>query len=230
MSREHHHEGHLQSSDTIKDIVIGMADGLTVPFALAAGLSGAVASNGIILTAGVAEIVAGSIAMGLGGYLAGQTEVHHYQSELEREYWEVEHKRDIEIQEVHDIFLEMGLTDTTAHLATQELIQDKDKWVDFMMKNELGMEKPDERRAAKSAFNIGASYIVGGIIPLTAYIFTQTPHEGLIYSALMTLVCLFIFGYYRSKMTGQPLLAGAIKTTIIGAIAAGTAYLIAMIL
>jgi vacuolar iron transporter family protein len=223
----HHHEEHLESSDFIKDVVIGISDGLTVPFALAAGLSSAVDSNALIITAGIAEIAAGAIAMGLGGYLSGQTELHHYQAELQREYWEIEHKREFEIKEVKDIFLEMGLSETVAESATQELIQDDKKWVDFMMKHELGMDEPDEKRASKSAFNIGISYVAGGIIPLASYFFTATPNEGLFYSAIMTLVCLFVFGYYRSKMTGQPLLEGAFKTTIIGAIAAATAYFVA---
>lgn len=224
----HHHEEHLGSSEIIKDVVIGMADGLTVPFALAAGLSGAVSDNHLIIIAGIAEIAAGAIAMGLGGYLSGQTELHHYQSELKREYWEIEHKRDWEIKEVKDIFLEMGLSETVADEATSELIKDDKKWVDFMMRHELGLEEPDERRASKSAFNIGISYIIGGIIPLAAYFLTDTPHQGLLYSSIITLICLFIFGYYRSKMTGQPLLEGATKTMIIGAIAAATAYVVAM--
>jgi vacuolar iron transporter family protein len=223
----HHHEEHLESSETLKDIVIGMSDGLTVPFALAAGLSGAVDNNAIILTAGIAEIAAGAIAMGLGGYLSGQTEVHHYEAELKREYWEIEYKRDWEIKEVKDIFLEMGLSEKVAEEATQELILDKDKWVEFMMKHELGLEKPDEKRASQSAINIGLSYIVGGTIPLTAYWFTKTPTEGLTYSTVITLLCLFVFGFYRSKMTGQPLLSGAIKTMLIGAIAAAAAFCIA---
>jgi VIT1/CCC1 family predicted Fe2+/Mn2+ transporter len=223
----HHHEEHLESSDIIKDVVIGMSDGLTVPFALAAGLSGAVTDNDLIVVAGIAEIAAGAIAMGLGGYLSGQTELHHYQSELKREYWEIEHKRDWEIKEVKDIFLEMGLSEAVAEEATAELIKDDKKWVEFMMRHELGLEEPDEKRASKSAFNIGISYIIGGIIPLTAYFLTDTPHEGLLYSSAITLVCLFVFGYYRSKMTGQPLWEGATKTMIIGAIAAATAYLVA---
>ena len=223
----HHHEEHLESSDIIKDVVIGMSDGLTVPFALAAGLSGAVTDNHLIIVAGIAEIAAGAIAMGLGGYLSGQTELHHYQSELKREYWEIEHKRDWEIKEVKDIFLEMGLSEAVADEATAELIKDDKKWVDFMMRHELGLEEPDEKRATKSAFNIGISYIIGGIIPLTAYFLTESPHEGLLYSSAITLVCLFVFGYYRSKMTGQPLWEGAVKTMIIGAIAAATAYVVA---
>jgi vacuolar iron transporter family protein len=222
-----HAENHLQSSETLQDIVIGLSDGLTVPFALAAGLSGALNNNAIILTAGFAEIAAGSIAMGLGGYLSGQTAVHYYESELKNEYWEIEHKREVEIQEVHDIFMDMGLSAAVADAATQELIKDNDKWVAFMMKHELGLEKPDEKRAAKSAFNIGFSYIVGGTIPLLAYFFTETPDRGLFYSSIITLFCLFLFGYYRSKMTGQPLLSGALKTMAIGATAAAVAYFIA---
>jgi vacuolar iron transporter family protein len=156
----HHHphkEEHFTSSDLVKDIVIGMADGLTVPFALAAGLSGAVSSNGLIITAGIAEIVAGSIAMGLGGYLAGKTEVEHYASELKREYDEVERVPEREMQEVKDVFKEYGISPKLQDELANEISKDKDKWVDFMMKYELGMEKPDPKRAGRSAFNIGAS-------------------------------------------------------------------------
>ena len=227
MTHHHHEEEHLQSSDFLKDIVIGMSDGLTVPFALAAGLSGAVASNSIVITAGIAEIAAGSIAMGLGGFLSGLTEVNHYKAELKREYWEIEHKREVEIHEVREIFMEMGLSEKVADNATEELIRDEDKWVNFMMRHELGLEKPDEKRATKSAFNIGLSYVVGGVIPLTAYFFTKTPPDGLFYSTIITLICLFIFGFYKSKMTEQPLILGALKTTAIGAIAAAAAYFIA---
>jgi vacuolar iron transporter family protein len=222
----HHHEEHLESSAFLKDIVIGLSDGLTVPFALAAGISGAGISNHLILTTGLAEIAAGSIAMGLGGFLSGQTEVQHYQKELEREYWEIEHKREVEIKEVKDIFMEMGLSERVAEEATSELIKDDDKWVDFMMKHELGLEKPDESRATKSAFNIGFSYVIGGIIPLLAYYFTDSPKTGLYYSTVITLICLFIFGAYRSKMTGQPIFIGALKTMAIGATAAAAAYFI----
>lgn len=226
----HHEEQHLVSSDFLKDIVIGLSDGLTVPFALAAGLSGTLHSNGLIVTAGIAEIVAGSIAMGLGGYLSGQTEVHHYQAELKREYWEIEHKRAVEIQEVKDAFREMGLSEAVADAATNELVKDDKKWVDFMMKYELGLDEPDPKRATKSAFNIGSAYIVGGLVPLMGYIFTNTPLQGLKISTIITLVCLCLFGYYRSKMTGQPLLEGALKTMAIGAIAAGSAFYIAELL
>src|SRR5215213_222722 len=165
----HHPEEHLQSSDFLRDIVLGMSDGLTVPFALAAGLSGAVDSTAIIIIAGIAEIAAGSIAMGLGGYLAGKTEQDHYQSEMKREYYEVDHLRHREIEETKDFFANIGLSEDLQAKATEEIAKDRDKWVSFMMKYELGLEPPDPRRATKSAFNIGVSYIVGGLVPLSPY-------------------------------------------------------------
>src|SRR6201984_2356088 len=167
----HHEEQHLKSSDLLRDVVIGMSDGLTVPFALAAGLSGAVDSTHIIVIAGIAEIAAGSIAMGLGGYLAGKTEQDHYTSEVKREYYEVENLRHREIEETKEFFANIGLSPQLQEQATLEIAQDKDRWVDFMMKYELGLEKPDPKRATKSAVNIGLSYIVGGIIPLSPYFF-----------------------------------------------------------
>lgn len=222
-----HKEEHLRSSDFITDIVIGMSDGLTVPFALAAGLSGAVQSNTVVITAGIAEIVAGSIAMGLGGYLAGKTEQDHYQSELAREYEEIEEIPEKEKEEVRIVFAEYGLNRQTQILIADEMAKDKDKWVDFMMKYELGLEKPDVNRARNSAATIGISYIIGGLIPLTAYFFTATPYQGLLISALLTVICLFIFGWFKSKVTGQPLFKGALKVTIIGILAATAAFLVA---
>jgi vacuolar iron transporter family protein len=222
-----HKEEHLRSSDFITDMVIGMSDGLTVPFALAAGLSGAVNSNTVVITAGIAEIVAGSIAMGLGGYLAGKTEQEHYQSELRREYEEVEVVPEKEREEVKLIFAEYGLNELTQDAIVAELAKDKNKWVDFMMKYELGLEKPDVNRARNSAVTIGVSYIIGGLIPLSAYFFAHTPYEGLMFSALLTIICLFVFGYFKSKVTGQPPLKGAIKVTLIGITAAAAAFLVA---
>lgn len=222
-----HHEQHLQSSDFITDIVIGMSDGLTVPFALAAGLSGAVSSNDIIATAGIAEIVAGSIAMGLGGYLAGRTEIEHYDAELKREYDEVERVPEREKQEVKEVFAEYGLSPHLQDEIANELAKDKDKWVHFMMKFELGLEKPDVNRASKSAATIGLAYIVGGLIPLSPYFFSETPADGLKYSCIATLICLFVFGFFKSKVTGQPPLWGAIKVTAIGAVAAAAAFFVA---
>jgi VIT1/CCC1 family predicted Fe2+/Mn2+ transporter len=222
-----HNEEHVTSSDFIKDIVIGVSDGLTVPFALAAGLSGAVDSSSLVVTAGMAEIVAGSIAMGLGGYLAGRTEIDHYDSEKRREYYEIEHLKQKELEETKEIFLSMGLTEATVNSAVEELSLDKDKWVHFMMKYELDLDQPNPKRARNSAITIGVSYILGGIIPLSPYFFVDTPKTGLLYSAVVTLISLFIFGYYKSKLTGQPLIVGAIKVMSIGAIAAATAFLVA---
>ncbi|TAL62971.1 MAG: iron transporter [Bacteroidetes bacterium] len=222
-----HEEKHLKSSAFITDAVIGMADGLTVPFALAAGLSGAVNSNAIIITAGVAEIVAGSIAMGLGGYLAGKTEVEHYQSELKREYDEVERLPEKEKEEVREVFANYGISKQSQEIIVEELAKNKHQWVNFMMKFELGLEEPHPNRARNSAATIGISYIVGGLIPLTAYFFTPTPFEGLIVSAGLTTLCLFVFGYFKSKVTGQPPVQGAIKVTLIGIAAAGAAFLVA---
>ncbi|MBS1500783.1 MAG: VIT1/CCC1 transporter family protein [Bacteroidetes bacterium] len=225
-----HNENHLKSSDMIQDIVIGMSDGLTVPFALAAGLSGAVQSSSIVVTAGIAEIVAGSIAMGLGGFLAGKTEADHYASELQREYDEVERVPDQEKLEVREVFAGFGLSDKLQHEIADEMAKDKDKWVDFMMRYELGLEKPQANRATRSAITIGISYVVGGTIPLSPYFFIADSREALLYSCAITIVCLFVFGYFKSKVTGQPPFAGALKVLIIGALAAAAAFVMAKLI
>lgn len=219
-----HHEQHLKSSDIIRDIVIGMSDGLTVPFALAAGLSGAVNASGIVVTAGLAEIIAGSIAMGLGGFLAGKTEQDHYRSELKREYDEVEHVPDQEKQEVMDVFAGFGLSEVLQKQIADEMAKDKDKWVDFMMRYELGLEEPQASAATRSAITIGLAYVVGGIIPLSPYFFIGSASTALSYSCIIALICLFIFGYFKSKVTGQPVWSGALKVTITGVLAAGAAF------
>lgn len=208
----------------LTDIVIGMSDGLTVPFALAAGLSGAVANSNIIVIAGIAEICAGSIAMGLGGYLAGKTEQDHYASEQRREYDEVENLRHREIAETKEFFANIGLSPELQDKATEEIAQDKDRWVDFMMKYELGLDKPDPKRATKSALNIGLSYIAGGIIPLSPYFFISDSVEALKISVAVTLLCLFVFGYFKSKVTGINPWLGAIRVMLIGAMAAAAAF------
>ena len=222
-----HEEKHLKSSAFLTDIVIGMSDGLTVPFALAAGLSGAVNNNNVVITAGIAEIVAGSIAMGLGGYLAGKTEQEHYEAEVKREYEEVETVPEKEKQEIRDVFAEYGMSVTSQNIIAEELSKDKHKWVDFMMRFELGLEKPHANRARNSAATIGFSYVVGGLIPLTAYFFTDTPQDGLMVSALLTTICLFVFGYFKSKVTGQPPFFGAVKVMMIGLAAAAAAFAVA---
>ena len=219
-----HEEEHLRNSDFLTDIVIGMSDGLTVPFALAAGLSGAVASTGIIVIAGIAEIAAGSIAMGLGGYLAGKTEQDHYNSEVKREYYEIENLRHLEIKETKEFFANIGLSEELQDRATEEISKDKNQWVNFMMKHELGLEKPDPKRATKSALNIGLSYVAGGLVPLSPYFFMNTPLAALKISVIVTLICLFIFGWFKSKMTGVAPFSGALKVMLIGAVAAAAAF------
>ncbi len=230
MKNPHQHtETHFQSSDLVTDIVIGMSDGLTVPFALAAGLSGA--GNGIttaiVITAGIAEIAAGSIAMGLGGYLAGKTEMEHYDSELKREYWEVDNLPEKEKEEVREVFEQMGLSTQAQELVVNEMVKDKDKWVEFMMRFELGLEKPDPKRARNSALNIGLSYIAGGLVPLTPYFFAATPAEGLKWSCAITILSLFVFGFFKARVTGQNPWKGAFKVMLIGSAAAAAAFTIA---
>jgi len=219
-----HIESHLKSSNLLRDVVIGMSDGLTVPFALAAGLSGVVDNSSIIVIAGIAEIAAGSIAMGLGGYLAGKTEQDHYRSEVKREYAEVENQRHKEIEETKEFFANIGLSTALQEQATAEIAQDKDRWVDFMMKYELGLEKPDPKRATKGALNIGLSYVAGGIIPLSPYFFISDSVEALKISVIATLICLFVFGYFKSKITGVNPFMGALKVMSIGAVAAAAAF------
>jgi VIT1/CCC1 family predicted Fe2+/Mn2+ transporter len=211
----------------LQDIVIGLSDGLTVPFALAAGLSGAVSSSALVITAGLAEIVAGSIAMGLGGYLAGRTELDHYQAELARERREVVEVPQVERQEVDDLLAEIGLSAETRARAVAELTADPKQWVRFMMKYELGLEEPDPRQAPKSALTISVAYALGGLIPLSAYFFMATPAEGLGWSAVITLVCLLIFGFFKSRLTGQPAVGGALKMAFVGALAAAAAFTVA---
>ena len=219
-----HIERHLKSTDFLRDIVIGMSDGLTVPFALAAGLSGAVSDSRIIIIAGIAEICAGSIAMGLGGYLSGKTEQDHYKSEIKREYDEVENLREVEIKETKEFFANIGLSPALQEQATEEIAKDKDRWVDFMMKYELGLEEPDPKRATKSALNIGLSYVVGGIIPLSPYFFISNSVEALEISVVATLACLFVFGFFKSKITGINPWLGALRVMAIGAMAAAAAF------
>lgn len=219
-----HKEQHLRNSDFLTDIVIGMSDGLTVPFALAAGLSGAAASTSIIVIAGIAEIAAGSIAMGLGGYLAGKTEQDHYKTELKREYNEVDTVPHKEKEEVKTFFANIGFSEELQQQAVEEISRDRDQWVAFMMKHELGLEKPDPRRATKSALNIGLSYAVGGLVPLSPYFFTTHPIDGLKISAVLTLIFLFVFGFFKSKITGVNPWAGAIRVMLIGALAASAAF------
>lgn len=222
-----HRETHFTGSEMVRDIVIGMSDGLTVPFALAAGLSGAVASGHVVLIAGIAEMAAGSIAMGLGGYLAARSEHESYISERAREEKEINEKHDAEIGEVRDVFQKYGLSGDALNAATQAITSNKGTWVDFMMKEELGLEEPDPKRALRSALTIGLAYIAGGVIPLTPYALNLTLSRALLLSVVLTLIALFVFGALKGRFTGSSVLKSAVQTMFVGAVASGAAFLIA---
>jgi VIT1/CCC1 family predicted Fe2+/Mn2+ transporter len=222
-----HSERHFQASDVVRDTVLGMSDGLTVPFALAAGLSGAVASTRLVVTAGLAEIAAGSIAMGLGGYLAARSEAEHYANEMRREQEEVVQKPGQEMAEVASVLQEYGLTAHEAAPVARALSTRPDAWVNFMMRFELGLDAPDPRRALSSAATIGGAYAVGGLIPLAPYFFMPDARSGLMMSAALTLLALLVFGYVKARFTGAQPIRSALQTAIVGAVAAAAAFLIA---
>jgi VIT1/CCC1 family predicted Fe2+/Mn2+ transporter len=226
-----HIEKHFTATATVRDIVIGMSDGLTVPFALAAGLSGAVASTGIVVTAGMAEIAAGSIAMGLGGYLAAKTDMEHYASEQAREQRETEEIPEKEAEEVAQVFRDYGLADEQITPVVTALRADRKRWIDFMMRFELGLEAPDPARARQSALTIALSYIAGGLIPLSPYILLHhSISTALWISMAVTLAALLVFGYVKARFTGLNPLRGAIQTALIGGLAAATAFAIARLI
>ena len=220
-------ELHNKNTSTVKDIIIGMSDGLTVPFALTAGLSGVLDTNHLIIVSGLAEITAGCISMGLGGFLAGQSEVEHYDSELKRECSEIESVPLLELKEVEDIFIEMGVEEPLSKQVALQVSKDKNRWADIMMKLELDIEKPAKNQAVKSASTIALSYLVGGFIPLFPYILFTDNKTGFNASCMVTILALIVFGYFKSKMTGQPLLKGTIKVAFTGMVAAGAAFLLA---
>ncbi len=227
MSPPPHIEKHFTAGELVRDIVIGMSDGLTVPFALAAGLTGAISQTHVIVTAGVAEIAAGSIAMGLGGYLAARGDAEHYAHELAREEAEIVAMPEAEAQEVTDIFKTYGLTDTESATVVESLRRRPRDWVAFMMRFELGLEAPEPGRAWKSALTIASAYIVGGVVPLSAYMLLTDAHRALQLSVIVTLVALAIFGGIKARFTGVPVLRGVLQTTLIGGLAATAAFLIA---
>lgn len=222
-----HVETHFTSGEVVRDVVIGMADGLTVPFALAAGLSGAVATTSIIVTAGFAEIVAGSIAMGLGGYLAGKSDVEHYDSEYKREIYEIDHMLEHEKDEVVEILENYGLTREESIPIVESLAARPKDFADFMMRFELGLEKPNPKRALQSGGTIGGAYIFGGLIPLAPYILFDEIYPALLWSISITVVALFVFGYIKGTFTGTKPLKSAVQTCLIGSVAAATAFLVA---
>ncbi len=230
MAEQQHRERHFMASDTVRDIVIGMSDGLTVPFAIAAGMSGASVAARIVITAGLAEIVAGSISMGLGGYLAGRTDVEHYDAEEHREVQETLDVPEVETQEVVDILRDFGLDEAQSASVVGALRKDRAKWVDFMMRFELGLERPDPRRAMQSALTIAGSYAVSGFIPLAPYVFMHSVSTALYVSVLVTLLALFVFGYVKGRVTGLSAFRSGWQTMLIGGVAAGTAFAVARVI
>ena len=227
MSSLIHTEKHFNASDSVRDVVIGMSDGLTVPFALSAGLTGAIAASSIVITAGFAEIAAGSIAMGLGGYLAAKSDNDHYISEKHREYLEVKDMEQVELDEVSEIFKNYGLSQIEIQPILKNFKSKPDKWVDFMMRFELGLEEPDPKRAYKSAATIAFSYIAGGLIPLSPYFFFSNVQKGLLFSAIVTMIALLCFGFIKGKFTGAKPFNSALQTVLIGGLAATVAFLLA---
>jgi len=225
-----HVEKHFTSGLFVRDVVIGMADGLTVPFALAAGLSGAVSSTRLIVIGGIAEIAAGSIAMGLGGYLAAKGDAEHYDQEKLREEREIVEIPDAEKAEVEELLEQYGLTVEEAKPVVEALSHRPKAWVDFMMRFELGLEEPDPKRAVTSASTIAASYVAGGFIPLSPYIIFANAWHGLLWSAGVTLAALGVFGYLKAQFTGTDKIRGASQTMVIGGLAAGTAFVIAKLI
>jgi vacuolar iron transporter family protein len=219
-----HVERHFTGTARVRDIVIGMSDGLTVPFALAAGLSGAVSSSSIIITAGLAEVAAGAIAMGLGGYLASRGDTEHYDSERLRESAEVAAIPQAEISEVTSLFKKYGLSDAAIAPIIEAFRLQPDTWVDFMMRFELGIERPDPTQAVRSALTIAFAYVIGGMIPLASYFFMPSMHVALISSVSLTLVALFLFGFAKGHFTGVRPLRSALQTVLIGGLAAGAAF------
>jgi len=229
-----HVEKHFTATDAVRDIVIGMSDGLTVPFALAAGLTTAAAAlargNGIIVTAGFAEIAAGSIAMGLGGYLAAKTDSEHYSSELKREYRETVELPEVETEEVVKVFRDYGLSKEQMEPIVKAITGDQKKWVDFMMRFELGLEEPDPARAGRSAGTIALSYIVGGLVPLAPYILMKQVLPALWISVGVTLLALFAFGSIKGHYTGVKPVRGGLQTVLVGGLAAAAAFFIARLI
>jgi vacuolar iron transporter family protein len=227
MPQTPHVEKHFTASETVRDIVIGMSDGLTVPFALAAGLSGAVEATAVIVTAGLAEVAAGSIAMGLGGYLAAKTDAEHFASELAREERETEEMPEEEAAEVAAILRSYGLEEKQVDVVVGSIRADKKRWLDFMMRFELGLEEPDPKRARNSALTIALSYVAGGLVPLAPYFFLRSVHTALITSVILTLLALSLFGYIKGRFTTARPFRSAWQTVIVGALAATAAFIIA---
>ncbi|KAK8472861.1 hypothetical protein PHAVU_002G322900 [Phaseolus vulgaris] len=220
----HHTEKHFTAGEIVRDIIIGVSDGLTVPFALAAGLSGANATSSIVLTAGIAEVAAGAISMGLGGYLAAKSEADNYSRELKREQEEIIAVPETEAAEVAEILAEYGIQPHEYAPVVNALRKNPQAWLDFMMKFELGLEKPDPRRALHSAMTIAIAYILGGVVPLLPYVFIPRASEAVVFSVVVTLFALLVFGYAKGHFTGNKPFRSALETALIGAIASAAAF------
>jgi VIT1/CCC1 family predicted Fe2+/Mn2+ transporter len=225
-----HEEQHFRATEFVRDVVIGMSDGLTVPFALAAGLTGAIHQTGLIVLAGLAEIAAGSIAMGLGGYLAARGDADHYASEKLREEREVVERTRDEEEETYEIFEHYGVTRAETEPVLAALKRNHPAWVEFMMRFELGLEAPDPQRAWRSAATIAGSYIVGGLIPLAPYMLASTADAALKGSVAITLVALLLFGGVKGRVTGVGVVRSALQTVLIGGLAAAAAFGLAHLL
>lgn len=224
MPQTPHVEKHFTASETVRDVVIGMSDGLTVPFALAAGLSGAIDATSVVITAGLAEVAAGSIAMGLGGYLAARTDAEHYATERATEERETVEMPGHEAEEVAEIFRDYGLTEETVAVVVDAIAADRTRWVDFMMRFELGLEPPDPKRARQSALTIAGSYVVGGMIPLSPYFFIHSVHAALAASVGVTVCALAVFGYVKGRFTVKRPFRSAWQTVVVGGLAAAAAF------
>ena len=222
--RRAHPEKHFDSSDAVRDVIIGMSDGLTVPFALAAGISGAIAASHIVVTAGIAELAAGGISMGLGGYLAARSDVEHYESEVRRELEETDDVPEEERREIEVIFASYGITGEPLKQLVDTVTANKTRWVDFMMRFELGLEKPDPKKAPLSALRIGGSYVVGGAIPLIPYVLVPVSSQALLWSIAVTFCALVVFGAVKGRFTGVSVWKSALQTAVIGGIAAAAAF------
>lgn len=230
MTHGGHAERHFTGSQVVRDVVLGMADGLTVPFALAAGLSGAIEATWIIVVAGLAEIAAGAIAMGLGGYLAARSEAEHYDSERAREQREVRDKPEAEAAEVVEVLEAYGVRAEEAKPLVDALRRNPSGWVDFMMRFELGLERPEPGRARASALTIGGAYAAGGLIPLWPYMVLRAALPALLVSSAVTLIALLVFGYVKGRFTGARPLRSALQTALTGGVAAGAAFTLARVL
>jgi VIT1/CCC1 family predicted Fe2+/Mn2+ transporter len=227
MPQTPHVEQHFTAGEAVRDVVIGMSDGLTVPFALAAGLSGAVAVSHVVVTAGLAEVSAGAIAMGLGGYLAARSDAEHYASERRREEREIREVPEREETEVSELLERFGLSAEVRGAVVAALKEKPAAWADFMMRFELGLEAPDPGRALRSALTIAGAYVAGGLIPLAPYMLQQDVAAALPFSVGITALALAAFGFMKGRFTGAHPIRSAAQTTIIGGLAAGAAFAIA---